>query len=40
MVGFITKADVLRAYEYEMARLFDEGEIVELGSVEDLIDIK
>lgn len=40
MVGFITKADVLRAYEYEMARLFDDGEIVELGSVEDLIDIK
>ncbi|MFW9931783.1 MAG: CBS domain-containing protein, partial [Candidatus Thorarchaeota archaeon] len=40
MLGFITKADVLRAYEFAINQLQEDGELVEGISPAELVDVK
>ncbi len=40
MLGFITKADVLRAYEFAINQLQEDGELIEDISPADLVDVK
>ncbi|MBN2228635.1 MAG: CBS domain-containing protein, partial [Candidatus Thorarchaeota archaeon] len=40
MIGFITKADVLRAYEFAINQLQENGELIEGISPAELVDVR